>query len=606
MPSQPHSSQPAPHSGPHAEPKRSLTLAIAGSGGDGVALVGDLLLQMAARQGLYGMLVQSYGPQIRGGESAVVLRIAEEEVSYEGDRTDVLLCFRTSDLKRFKGSLHLHDDSVVVLETTDTGAMPPWIGSSQREPLRFPFATLDNGVEVAGEPKNMMGLALLTKMLGWSDALAEAALRARFSHRPGVAERNLVTFHRVFKDTPVPALTKLTGHGVPLMVETGNEAVAHGSISAGLRFFAGYPITPSSEIMETLIDDLPAAGGRVVQAEDEIAALGMVLGASFGGVPSMTATSGPGLSLMTEMLGLASMAELPAVVVDCQRAGPATGMPSRTEQSDLFHAVYGGHGDFPRAVLGAFDVVHARDVMHRAFELAEQYQLPVLVLSDAYIAQRRQIRDAASDRVIPAPRWRWTASDEPARFKLQAEPVVMPFRVPGTEGGTYLAAGIEHDEMGRPSSDSNTHQAMSEKRFRKLDAIARDTSEWVRTFGDPAATRGIVAWGSTWGMLREFVNTHREYRVFCPEILHPFPLESFLRWRAGLHDMAVVELSFQGQFHRYLSGITDLTGVRSIARSGGLPLSLEELAARLADTPAVALPPLPPAALLATSAEVNS
>jgi 2-oxoglutarate ferredoxin oxidoreductase subunit alpha len=281
-------------------------------------------------------------------------------------------------------------------------------------------------------------------------------------------------------------------------------------------------------------------------------------------------------------------------------------MPSRTEQSDLFHAIYGGHGDFPRAVLGAFDVVHARDVMHRAFELAEQYQLPVLVLSDAYIAQRRQIRDPATDRVIPAPRWRWTATDEPARFKLQAEPVVMPFRVPGTAGGTYLAAGIEHDEQGRPSSDSTTHQAMSEKRFRKMDAIGRDTAEWVRTFGDRAATRGIVAWGSTWGMLREFVLEHPEYRVFCPEILHPFPLEAFTRWRAGLFDMAVVELSFQGQFHRYMSGLTDLTGVRSICRSGGLPLSLEELAVRLAETPAAPPAPLTPSAPLETGAKVNS
>ena len=607
MPSQRNTSEaPAHASGNAGTRPRSLTLAIAGSGGDGVALLGDLLLLMAARQGLYGMLVQSYGPQIRGGESAVVLRIAEEEVCYEGDRTDVLLCFRTSDLKRFKGSIHLHDGSVVVLESSDSGALPEWMGVSRDEPLRYPFATFEDGIEVAGEPKNMMGLAWLTKALGWGEALAESALRARFSHRPQVAERNVTTLHRVYCTATVPALPRLTGHGVPLMVETGNEAMAHGAMAAGLRFFAGYPITPSSEIMETLIDDLPAVGGRVVQAEDEIAALGMVLGASFGGVPSMTATSGPGLSLMTEMLGLASMAELPAVVVDCQRAGPATGMPSRTEQSDLFHAIYGGHGDFPRAVLGAFDVVHARDVMHRAFELAEQYQLPVLVMSDAYIAQRRQIRDAAKDRAIPPPRWRWTATDEPARFKLQAEPVVMPFRVPGTAGGTYLAAGIEHDEHGRPSSDSSTHQAMSEKRFRKLDAIARDTARWVRTFGDDAAPLGIVAWGSTYGMLCEFVREHPEFRVFCPEILHPFPLEAFTKWRAGLRETSVVELSFQGQFHRYLSSLTDLGGVRSVARSGGLPLSLEELANRLGVMPAEAGGSAPCPALLASSTKVNS
>jgi 2-oxoglutarate ferredoxin oxidoreductase subunit alpha len=573
--------QPITTSDTRPDAPRSVTLAIAGSGGDGVALLGDLLLNMAARRGLYGMLVQSYGPQIRGGESAVVLRIAEEEVSYEGDRTDLLLCFRTADLRRFRGSVRLHENSLVIREVSDHGQLPEWIGSTPRAPLAYPFATFEGAVEVAGEPKNMMGLALLTRALGWSAGLAEQALRARFADRPGIAERNLPTFRRVFADAQVPALAKLTGHGVPLVVETGNEAVARGAMAAGLKFFAGYPITPSSEIMETLLDDLPAAGGTVVQAEDEIAALGMVLGASFGGVPSMTATSGPGLSLMTEMLGLASMAELPAVVVDCQRAGPATGMPSRTEQSDLFHAVFGGHGDFPRAVLGAFDVVHARDVMHRAFELAENYQLPVLVLSDAYIAQRRQIRDAMIDRGVPTRRWRWTPDDAPARFKLDGEQVVTPFHVPGTPGGTYLAAGIEHNEDGHPTADAATHQRMNERRFRKLDAIAIDTADWVRTFGNESAPLGIVAWGSTYGMLREWVREHPEYRVFCPEILHPFPLEAFTRWRAGLRELAVVELSFQGQFHRYLSGLTNLSGARSVARSGGLPLSLEELASLL-------------------------
>jgi 2-oxoglutarate ferredoxin oxidoreductase subunit alpha len=209
-------------------------------------------------------------------------------------------------------------------------------------------------------------------------------MRKRFAKYPKSIEANLAAFDRAYACPDLPTLPPLTAEAAPHFIETGNEAVARGAIEAGLRFFAGYPITPSSEIMETLIRELPA--------EDEIAAMGMVIGASFGGVPSMTATSGPGLSLMTEMMGLSSMAEIPVVIVDCQRAGPATGMPSRTEQSDLYHAIYAGHGDFPRAVLGVFDVVHARDVMHKAFFLSETYQMPVLVLSDAYIAQRCRAR----------------------------------------------------------------------------------------------------------------------------------------------------------------------------------------------------------------------
>lgn len=561
----------------------SLVLAIVGSGGDGVALLGDLLLRMAAQRGLYGVLVQSYGPQIRGGESAVVLRIAREETHYEGDETDLLLCFRLADLRRFQGAVRLHPGSIVMLEAADLSHPPEWLGRSELKPYRYPFATIVEGHEVPGDPKNMLGLALLCRALGWGPEHARHALEKRFGHRPQVLARNLATFERGWAAQDVPALPSLHGHGVPLQVESGNEAVARGAIAAGLRFFAGYPITPSSEIMETLIDELPPAGGRVVQAEDEIAALGMVIGASFGGVPSMTATSGPGLSLMTEMLGLSSMAEIPAVVVDCQRVGPATGIPSRTEQSDLFHAVYGGHGDFPRAVLGVFDTVHARDVMFKAFHLAEHYQLPVLVLSDAYVAQRRQIRDPAVERADPPKRRAWKPGDAAARFDVTGAHGVGAFRIPGTEGGTYMAAGIEHTPDGNPTSDTQTHHEMNTKRFRKLDGIAAETGDWYRTLGRADAPLGIIAWGSMYGLLYEWVRANPEYRVFLPEILHPFPLAGLAAWRQGLAKTWTLELSFQRQFHRYLGSLIDLGGVVSVARSGGLPLSTAELSRMLTE-----------------------
>ena len=587
--------RPAPTAQEPATTTGSRMLAIVGSGGDGVALLGDLILRMAAQQGLYGVMVQSYGPQIRGGESAAILRIASEEVAYEGERSDVLLCFRNSDLRRFQGAVRLHPKSRLILESADTTELPAWLDPTESEPFRYPFATWVGGTEVPGDPKNMLGLALLCRALGWAPALARRTIEQRFSHRAETMARNLAAFDKAYAAEGVPALARLQGHGVPLHIESGNEAAARGAIGAGMRFFAGYPITPSSEIMETLIDELPAAGGRVVQAEDEIAAMGMVLGASFGGVPAMTATSGPGLSLMTEMMGLSSMAEIPSVIVDCQRAGPATGMPSRTEQSDLFHAVYAGHGDFPRVVLGMFDVVHARDVMFKAFHLAESYQLPVLVMSDAYIAQRRQIRDAASDnRGVPR-RWRWTAEDGPARFKLAGDHVVAPFRVPGTPGGTYLAAGIEHTLDGHPTAETVTHQMMNAKRFLKLDAIAKETRDWFRTLGDEHAPRGIIAWGSQYGMLREWVVEHPEYRVFLPEILSPFPLEGLAEWRRGLEWTGVVELSFQGQLFRHLSSLTDMRGVQSVTRSGGVPLSMIELAALLFEASMKAGGSAPPA-----------
>jgi 2-oxoglutarate ferredoxin oxidoreductase subunit alpha len=575
----------APPFGRHIETRatNSLVVAIVGSGGDGVALLGDLLLRMAAERGLYGILVQSYGPQIRGGESAVLLRIAREETHYEGDETDLLVCFKLADLRRFQGSIKLHPRSIVVLDAADTTDPPEWLGLSELQPFRFPFANIVDGQEVPGEPKNMMALALLCRALGWAPEHARQALEKRFAHKPQVVARNLATFDRAWATEAMPRLPALHGHGVPLQVESGNEAAARGAIAAGLKFFAGYPITPSSEIMETLIEELPPAGGRVVQAEDEIAALGMVIGASFGGVPAMTATSGPGLSLMTEMLGLSSMAEIPTVVVDCQRVGPATGMPSRTEQSDLFHAIYGGHGDFPRAVLGVFDTVHARDVMFKAFHLAERYQLPVLVLSDAYVAQRRQIRDPAVDRAETPQRKAWKPGDAAARFDVTGAHGVGAFRIPGTEGGTYMAAGIEHTPDGNPTADTVMHHTMNTKRFRKLDGIAAETGDWFRTLGRADAPLGIIAWGSMYGLLYEWVRENPEYRVFLPEILHPFPLAALTAWRQGLARTWTLELSFQSQFHRYLASLTDLGGVIAAARSGGLPLSTAELSRMLTE-----------------------
>jgi len=562
---------PAPTAAP------SLVIALVGSGGDGIALLGDLLLQMAARQGLYGMMVQSYGPQIRGGESAVILRVGREEISYEGDRTDVFLCLRLADLKRFQGAVRLHPGSVVLLEESDTGELPDWIGRSDRETYRYPFGKIENGIEVAGEPKNMLALAILCRVLGWPAILARDALGHRFGHRPEVLSRNLAAFDRALGGPTPPSQPITAGQATALFAESGNEAVARGAAAAGLRFFAGYPITPSSEIMETLIEELPGKGGVVVQAEDEIAAIGMVLGASFGGVSAMTATSGPGLSLMTEMVGLSSMAELPAVIVDCQRAGPATGMPSRTEQSDLNHAIYAGHGDLPRAVLGVFDVVHAREVMYKAMHVSERYQLPVFVLSDAYIAQRRQIRGPVEALPGTPHRSVWSAGMGPARFELNGESGVRPFRVPGSPEGTYLAAGIEHTQEGYPTADGTIHQEMNRKRFQKLEGIADETKGWFRALGRADAPQGIIAWGSMYGLLREWVDRNPEFRVFLPEILHPFPIAALEAWRRGLRSTFVVEMSFQGQLHRYLSGLTDMSGVRSVARSGGMPMTSHEL-----------------------------
>ena len=224
---------------PPAPAPASVGLGLVGSGGDGIVLVGNLLLDIAARQGLYGVLVLSYGPQIRGGESAAVLRLATHAVQYEGDEVDLLLCFRTGDLRRFEGQIRLHPDSRLILEASDPGALPAWLGEAERATYRYPFARIENGIEVPGEPRNMLALGLLCRSLGFSDTLAHESLRARFGHRPEALARNLAAFDRAYAttDSPpaLPALAGAPGAATPRVVETGNEAVADTSArSAGI------------------------------------------------------------------------------------------------------------------------------------------------------------------------------------------------------------------------------------------------------------------------------------------------------------------------------------------------------------------------------------
>ncbi|MBI2345424.1 MAG: 2-oxoacid:acceptor oxidoreductase family protein, partial [Deltaproteobacteria bacterium] len=385
------------------ETQHIFNVALVGSGGDGVMATGTMLLRTASRMGLWGMMTQSYGPQIRGGEAAAHVSLSASPVVSVGHTKDLLVVFRYSDLPRFTAEVSVRPDTVVVHGPEEDAA--PELLQRVQQNVAVPFAELLAGEGLPEIAKNVLCFGVLLRALGWELSHGESCVRELFAKKaPEVTTTNLHALTVGYREgdrlgLKLPHLAPGTGGGRQVL--TGNVACARAAISAGCRFYAGYPITPSSEILEEMHRLLPDVGGNCIQAEDEIAALGMVLGASFGGTKAMTATSGPGLSLMTEMLGLSSMAEIPVVVVDCQRAGPSTGMPSRTEQGDLWHALYGGHGDFPRVVLAPTDVADCYRTIFRAVYLAETYQLPALVLSDAYIAQRAEIMAPIDDSAFP-------------------------------------------------------------------------------------------------------------------------------------------------------------------------------------------------------------
>lgn len=565
--------------------QQEVTFSIVGSGGDGAVVAGDLMAMACAGRGLHVIKTEAYGPQIRGGESSCTVRIGTMPLFAQGDAVDALVVFRFADFARFRSEIALGAGCVVLHEPEDS---PP--EDLQQEAhatfIAVPFEQMarDANAPVA---KNMVALGILAGLFGIPLDGLRAAIRQRFARRAAaVIEANLRALDSglawaAASSASVPRLPSWSAPARLLM--SGNEASAVGALHAGCSFFAGYPITPSSEILHFLAEWLPKTGGTCLQTEDELAAIGAVVGASFSGAKAMTATSGPGLSLMAEMLGLSSIAEIPAVIVDVQRGGPSTGIPTKSEQSDLAHALYASHGDTPRVVLACCDVEDAFHITVDAFNIAEEYQVPVIVLSDQIIAQRRETIEASSlVHDVAARRLAIVARGSDYQRYAPAEDGVSPMAVPGMEGGTYQTNGLEHDERGRPASMFLVHEKMNRKRYRKLEAIG-ERYRLYRTFGSENPEVGILCWGSSSGPVREAIGqlNAQGFRVaaFVPRILAPLPVEEIAAFVASCGQLLIVELSYSAQFHHYLRSLIDLPRGRThvLARSGGKALSITEV-----------------------------
>lgn len=574
-------------------PTKDLTIAVVGSGGDGVVTVGDFMAQAGAREGLNCMKVEAYGPQIRGGESSCTVRISSEPIYAQGDRVDVMVAFNWADFGRFRGEILASPDAVVLYEADDEiprEQVEPHLGTGERSRwMGVPFTRLAKESAGTALAKNIVTLGVMTELFGLPRAgLLQAVTRKFSAKKAEVLEANLRGFEagEVWaKEHAAKVADKRLEYtsGEPKLLMSGNELSAVAAIHAGCRFFAGYPITPSSEILQFFSEWMPRVGGHLVQTEDELAAIGAVIGASFAGVKAMTATSGPGLALMTEMLGLAAMAEVPAVIIDVQRGGPSTGLPTKSEQADLWQALWGSHGDAPRVVLAPADVEDCFHATVAAFNIAEETQLPVIVLSDQFIGQRRETLSMLSldhevvDRLTPP------AEELPA-FKryLDTESGISPMTWPGIKGGEYQTNGLEHDEAGRPSSMHLVHEKMNAKRYRKL-RLVRDKYGSFRTYGPEKADLGILCWGSSKGPVKEAVlraNARGEkISAFVPQMLYPFPYHEFRQYLQGVRDILIFELSYSAQFYKYLRTFLDLPEGHTFLfkRSGGKNLTVGEV-----------------------------
>jgi 2-oxoglutarate ferredoxin oxidoreductase subunit alpha len=562
-----------------------ISIAITGSGGAGSITAGELLLSLAGNNGCFGMMRRAFGPQIRGGEAAALLRIRHQPVECMNDSFDVLVALDWRNAERFAGEISGNPDSLIIADPA-AGDIPARILELGYRIIEVPMKAL--AAESEAGRVNMVALGLLCHLLDFCPDEA-ARLIARVFHDKGetIVNGSRQAFDKGFTEPLIVEARKarLVSDGtVPRWSGirwdmSGNEGCGIGALRGGIRFAAAYPITPASDLLEWLSPRLEQLGGSLVQAEDELASINMVIGASFGGVPSMTATSGPGLALMLEGIGLAVASETPAVVVNVMRGGPSTGLPTKSEQTDLNMALYGLHGDAPHLVLGALDHADCILTTEWSVRLAEALQTPAIMLTDQLLAQSRVLIPEPDYTLPDIPARSTAAPSENYQRYLDTPHGISEMAIPGTAGCTYVANGLEHCESGKPSTAAQDHALQLEKRSRKIRDF--DFGEhWadIRGEGDVA----IITWGSTTAAVREAAGRLRDrgiaVRVIALRLLLPASPERLTEALEGVDRLLIVEQSHGRQFHHYLRAYYDIDAdSHTLARPGPLPITPGEI-----------------------------
>jgi len=563
----------------------SLSIAVTGSGGAGVMTAGGFLLEAAAKAGWYGLQTRSVGPQIRGGEAAALLRLSTRPVEVQSAAFDLLFVVDWLNFDRFAAEIELRKDTLVIADPA-SGEIADAVTASGARVIEMPVKEILEAIP-GGRP-NMLALGTVAGIVGLPmDTifdLIEEQLGSKGEHAVSSGKVTVEAGYK-FAETlgGAPRLGEPTPAAAGRWLITGNEAAALGAVRGGVRFAAAYPITPATEILEWLSPSLAKVGGALVQAEDELASINMVIGASYGGVPALTATSGPGLALMTEAIGLATAAEVPLVVVDVMRGGPSTGIPTKSEQSDLNIAVYGLHGDAPHVVVAPLSIADCLFTTQWAVHLAEAMQVPTIVLSDQFIGQAKAVIDRPAEITFLGRRERAeNISGAYHRYAVTASGV-SPMAIPGTPGGQYTADGLEHSPRGTPSTRAEDHIAQLDKRQHKVDAFDFGNI-WAEIDGE--GDLAVLIWGSSTAAAREAVEMARQrgaaVKLIALRLLAPCRPEAMRAAFAGVDRLLVVEQSHSGQFMNYVRAHYDLPSeVRGFRHPGPLTISPTEILNRI-------------------------
>ncbi|MEH6568556.1 MAG: 2-oxoacid:acceptor oxidoreductase subunit alpha [Halioglobus sp.] len=560
---------------------RELSIAITGAGGAGVISCGELLLQAWALQGGRGLLRKAYGPQIRGGESAALLKLTEVENYTASAQYDVLLALDWANFSRFGDEIRIGANTWVICD--EAGELPDSLGVDENHILRLPLAELAAASHPQGRV-NMLALGLLAGLLDLPVASLCELAEQKLAGKPQTYRiAATACIERGAREKPDCRLQLPALGGSQLWYISGNQAAGLGALAAGIRFVAAYPITPASDVLEWMATPLEEMGGQLLQAEDELAAINMIIGAAYGGVPAFTATSGPGLALMTESIGLAVASETPVTILNVMRGGPSTGIPTKSEQSDLNIALNGLHGDAPHLVLAPLDIADCVFTTGWAVNLAQQLQTAAIVLSDQFIGQSTAVvsEPRRCENTVPAV-LPTHEDNEYLRYKLTSSGI-STVASPGDVDRRFTADGLEHNEKGTPSAENSDHQRQLDKRANKLNEF--DFGEdWAEVAGTGSVA--LLCFGSSSAPAREAAGLLAEQgvdtRVISLRLLAPLQDSALLNALTGCTQVFVVEQNHSGQLFHYLKGHVDFQQeVHSYAIPGPVPLRPGSIAKRV-------------------------
>jgi 2-oxoglutarate/2-oxoacid ferredoxin oxidoreductase subunit alpha len=571
---------------------RDAVIRLAGNSQDGIQTAGAFLARLAGRSAQDVMTYMTIPSTISGGPSIFQVRIGSGEVLSAGDEADFLVAFYQHSYENHVD--FLREGGVLLF---DSDQVQP-----NRDDKRFVYV----GVPITGltvealggtakdKGKNIFVLGLLASIFHLNIEKLKGLIRERFGGKnESIVSTALMAFQAGYA-YPVRNLLSTLYEFEPSprtsdraqVTMDGNQALAYGLIAGGVRYGAGYPITPWSSVMEILRSEFPKYGGLFVQAEDELAAVSLALGFSYSGSLAVTGSAGPGISLKAEAIGWASMAEIPLIVVNVQRGGPSTGLPTNVEQSDLYQAIFGGHGDSPRVVLAAATVEDCFYIALEAARIARKYSTPVFILSDSSLATRIEAFDEPNLAELmqePKP----DLTPRPTGFKPYPLDAITQHAPPGTrmlEGKYPVVTGLEHDEMGHPTASPRLHAGMTAKRRKKYQQLA-DELPVPKVHGDSEGEVLLVGWGSTYGPIYEAVNRARARgeRVSALHLrhLHPLPrgLDTiFERFRR----IVVVEMNDQGLYgHGQLATVLRAQfcnpKIESLTKTDGLTYRVREI-----------------------------